>query len=67
MPKRRPGEHGAMPLSKRTRQRMLNDLMRRADGGDINAVATLVLLSFEVEQMQRDEKIVDALNAAAAT
>ena len=66
MSRRRPGEHGALPLSKRTRQRMLADLMRRADGGDTNAAATLVLLSFEVEQLQRDEKFVAALNAAVA-
>jgi hypothetical protein len=66
MPKRRPGEHGSLPLSRRTRQKMLNDLMRRAERGDTNAAAALIMLSFEVEQLHHEAKILDALNAAAA-
>ena len=62
MPKRRPGEHGALPLSKRTRLRMLNDLMRRADAGDADAAAALVRLSLENERGSK----ADAKNAAVA-
>jgi hypothetical protein len=67
MPKRRPGEHGSMPLSRRTRQKVLADLLRRAEEGDTNAAAALIMLSFAVDQMQHEVKILDALNAAAAT
>jgi hypothetical protein len=50
MPKRRPGQHGAVPLSKRTRARILDDLMRRAEAGDAEAAAALVRLSIEIER-----------------
>jgi hypothetical protein len=65
--KRRPGEHGHLPLLRRTRQKVLADLLRRAEEGDTNAAAALVMLSFEVEQLQHEVKILDVLNAAVAT
>ena len=49
-PKRRPVQLGAVPLSKRTRSKILADLMRRAEAGDAEAAATLVRLSIEIER-----------------
>jgi hypothetical protein len=48
--KRKPGEHGALPLSKRTRQRLLVDLLQRAESGDIAAAAELIKLGIETEE-----------------
>ena len=64
-PKRKPGEHGALPLSRRTRTRILGNLMRRAEAGDAEAAAALVLLSYEIEEMQREPKGLDVKNAVA--
>jgi hypothetical protein len=46
-PRRRPGQHGASPLSTATRRRLLADLLRRAEAGDAAAAAALVRLSIE--------------------
>ena len=50
MPKRRPGEHGPMPLSRKTRQRLLMDLLQRAESGDVAAAAELIKLGIETEE-----------------
>lgn len=47
---RRPGSHGAYPLSPATRKRMLTALLDRAEGGDAIAMAELVRLSWEAER-----------------
>lgn len=46
---RRRGQHGAHPLSANTRRRLLSDLLARAESGDIQASAALVLLSLRAE------------------
>ncbi len=43
-PRRLPGQHGALPLSERTRQRLLRTLLQRADEGDIAAIELLLKL-----------------------
>ena len=47
--RRAQGEHGAVPLSVRTRKRMLAALLELADDGDPRAMEALARLSFEVE------------------
>ena len=47
---RRRGQHGAHPLSANTRRRLLGDLLARAEAGDVQATAALVLLSLRAEQ-----------------
>lgn len=49
MPRKR-GQHGAHPLSVTTRRRLLGNLLVRAEAGDIQASAALVLLSLRAEQ-----------------
>jgi hypothetical protein len=61
LPRRRPGEHGPLPLSRRTRAKLLNDLLRRADAGDVEAAAALVRLGLALEE-KRDGKA-DATDA----
>ena len=47
--KRSRGEHGAFPLSVRTRRRLLSALLELADDGNVPAMEALARLSFETE------------------
>lgn len=47
---RKRGQHGAHPLSANTRRRLLSDLLARAEDGDVQASAAVVLLSLRAEQ-----------------
>lgn len=44
------------PLSVRTRRRLLRDLLRRADAGEVAAAEALVRLSVEAEREASDGK-----------
>jgi hypothetical protein len=46
-PRRQSRERGCSPLSVATRQRLLAELLRRAEAGDAAAAAVLVRLSIE--------------------
>lgn len=45
--KRRRGSHGVSPLSAATRKRLLGDLLRRAEAGDVPAAEALIRLGIE--------------------
>lgn len=46
----RPGQHGVPPLGRAYRRRLLLELQRRADAGDVQATEALVRLSVEIER-----------------
>jgi len=48
--KRAPGQHGAAPLSERTRRRLLRQLLDRATAGDVAAAEALVRLGLHAER-----------------
>ncbi len=48
-PKYRSGQHGVPPLGRAYRRRLLLELQRRADAGDVRAAEALVRLSMEAE------------------
>jgi hypothetical protein len=48
--KYRPGQHGVPPLGRAYRRRLLRELQRRADAGDVRATEALVRLSIEIER-----------------
>ena len=49
-PKYRPGQHGVPPLGRAYRRRLMVELQRRADAGDVEATEALVRLSIQVER-----------------
>lgn len=51
---RPPGSHGVQPLSRRTRRRLLGELLRRAEEGDIGACEALVRLNMQNEARALD-------------
>ena len=48
--KYQPGQHGVPPLGRAYRRRLLLELQRRADAGDVRAAEALVRLSMEAER-----------------
>ncbi len=48
--KYQPGQHGVPPLGRAYRRRLLLELQRRADAGDVQATEALVRLSIEIER-----------------
>ncbi len=49
-PKYRSGQHGVPPLGRAYRRRLLLELQRRADAGDVQATEALVRLSIQIER-----------------
>jgi hypothetical protein len=48
--KYQPGQHGVPPLGRAYRRRLLLELQRRADAGDVQATEALVRLSIQIER-----------------
>ena len=48
--KYQPGQHGVPPLGRAYRRRLLLELQRCADAGDVQATEALVRLSIEAER-----------------
>ena len=62
--KYQPGQHGVPPLGRAYRRRLLLELQRRADAGDVRAAEALVRLSMEAERCAEAGTAADAVWSA---